>query len=205
MCIPVNLQIAGGDPITARFLYGEYFEFYPEFKVFWAANHKPIIQGTDHGIWRRIFLIPFNVTIPADEIDRHLSEKLFGELPGIFTWAVRGCLEWQEHGLKPPTEVRAATDEYRDEQDVLGEFISSECIMDPGEFVAKDRLFDTYKKFCDDNGEKPVSKKNFGSRMIEKGFDKNVRRGRKRVWKGIQLKQDAKKKENTDKIIPIRP
>ena len=192
------MQIAGGDPITARFLYGEYFEFYPEFKVFWAANHKPIIQGTDHGIWRRIFLIPFNVTIPADQIDRNLSEKLFGELPGIFTWAVRGCTEWQEHGLNPPAEVRSATALYRDEQDILGEFLSIKCHMDTNMRISKKVIYNVYKEFCTNNGDKPIGKIDFGSKLKERGITE--KKSGEWYWIGIGLKS----KPNTEtNVIPM--
>jgi len=86
-------QATGGDTITARFLYREYFEFSPQFKLFLVANHKPVIIGTDEAIWRRIRLIPFTVTIPPEERDKQLLEKLQRELPGILAWAVRGCLD----------------------------------------------------------------------------------------------------------------
>ena len=89
-------QLTGGDQVTARYLYNEYFEYKPTFKLFIAANHKPDIRGVDHGIWRRIHLIPFNVTIASDDIDRDLPSKLRAELPGILAWAVRGCRQWQE-------------------------------------------------------------------------------------------------------------
>ena len=92
-------QLTGGEPITARFLRKEFFEFLPEFKIFFTTNHKPIIKGNDEGIWRRIRLIPFTVTIPKEEIDTRLPEKLLEELPGILNWAVEGCLKWQQEGV----------------------------------------------------------------------------------------------------------
>jgi len=101
-------QLTGGDQVTARFLYNEFFEYKPEFKLFIAANHKPEIQGVDHGIWRRIHLIPFEVTIPVEEIDRNLPEKLRDELPGILAWAVKGCHAWQRQGLSVPASISTA-------------------------------------------------------------------------------------------------
>ena len=98
-------QLTGGDPITSRFLFQEYFEHRPTFKLFLAVNHLPEIRGTDHGIWRRIHLIPFNVIIKEEEMDRKLAYKLEAELPGILTWAVKGCLEWQKQGLEMPTQA----------------------------------------------------------------------------------------------------
>ncbi|MBV9452643.1 MAG: hypothetical protein JOZ19_00760 [Rubrobacter sp.] len=87
-----------------------------------ATNHKPEIRGTDPAIWDRIRLVPFDVRIPSGEVDRELPEKLKAELPGILAWAVRGCLDWQKNGLGEPEEVRAATEAYRAEMDVLVAF-----------------------------------------------------------------------------------
>jgi putative DNA primase/helicase len=91
-------QLTGGDRIKARFLFQEYFEFVPQFKLFLACNHKPIVRGTDLAIWERIKLVPFTVTIPPEERDTDLGTKLRAELEGIFAWAVRGCLAWQQAG-----------------------------------------------------------------------------------------------------------
>ena len=91
-------QVTGGDTITARFLHREYFEFKPNFKIWLATNHKPEIRGSDYAIWRRIKLVPFDVTIPEEEQDRQLLSKLMTELDGILTWAVEGCLKWQRNG-----------------------------------------------------------------------------------------------------------
>lgn len=114
-------QATGGDKITARFLYHEHFEFTPQFKLFLVTNHKPRITGTDEGIWRRIRLIPFTVTIPDKERDKQLREKLQKELPGILAWAVRGCLAWRRDGLGESKQVSQATAEYRREMDPLAD------------------------------------------------------------------------------------
>jgi hypothetical protein len=116
-------QLVGGDTITARFLFSEFFEFPSTFKIWLATNHKPYVKGTDHAIWRRIRLISFNVTISPEEEDKELLAKLRAELPGILAWAVRGCLEWQRKGLDVPEEVTVATAEYREDQDFFGAFI----------------------------------------------------------------------------------
>src|SRR5262249_1677210 len=116
-------HLTGGDTVTARFLFAEYFEFRPGFKLWLAANHKPVIKGTDYAIWRRIHLIPFSVQFEGEHKDTELAAKLLTELPGILAWAVRGCLAWQRDGLRPPEMVQAATEEYRKEMDVVGNFL----------------------------------------------------------------------------------
>jgi putative DNA primase/helicase len=110
-------SLTGGDTVAARFMRGEWFEFTPQFTPWLATNHKPTIRGTDEGIWRRIRLIPFNVTIPPDQRDPDLPAKLRAELPGILNWALEGCLAWQADGLTNPAAVEEATAEYRAEQD----------------------------------------------------------------------------------------
>jgi P4 family phage/plasmid primase-like protien len=102
-------QLTGGDRVTARFLYSHLFEYSPQFKIWLAANYKPNITGTDHAIWRRIKLIPFDVTIPENERDPNLPSKLRDELSGILAWAVKGAMEWYASGLGEPDEVKRAT------------------------------------------------------------------------------------------------
>ena len=120
-------QLTGGDRITARFLHAEFFEFHPEFKLFLATNHRPVIRGTDWAIWRRIHLIPFTVEIPKEKQDKNLKEKLIVELPGIMNWALAGCDDWLRNGLFYPEPVIEATGKYKSEMDILGDFIT-DCI-----------------------------------------------------------------------------
>jgi len=179
-------QLTGGDTITARFLFGEYFEFQPQFKLWLAANHKPTIKGTDHAIWRRIKLIPFNVTIPDKEQDKKLTEKLNGELSGILKWIVQGCLEWQKGGLQTPDEVRAATNDYRNEMDEVGTFLEECCIMQPNVKVNPTDMYDAYKKWCEDTGETVLSQRAFGTRLTERGLNP-TQSGGKRFRHGVGL------------------
>jgi putative DNA primase/helicase len=116
-------QVTGNDALTARFLYGEYFNFVLTFKIFMASNHKPVIRETDHGIWRRIKLIPFTTRIAEDKRDRYLEQKLLAEKSGILNWLIEGALRWKQEGLKVPVIITNATDEYRGEMDVIGNFI----------------------------------------------------------------------------------
>jgi putative DNA primase/helicase len=179
-------QMTGGDKMAARFLHHEYFEFQPTFKLWLAVNHKPRIRGTDHAIWRRIRILPFDVTIPPDEQDPDLIEKLRGELPGILRWATEGCQLWQDHGLKAPEAVTSATEQYREESDNILTFIDECCERDPDAEVTKGTLYEAYNEWARKSGEYPVTKRDFGGRLLEKGFSEHrIKKGR--FWKGIKL------------------
>ncbi len=184
-------SLTGEDTIAARFLYGEYFEFRPRFKLFLAANHKPVIKGTDSAIWRRIRLVPFKITIPEDERDKDLLEKLCSELPAILAWLVRGCLAWQREGLDTPTDVVNATDAYREEMDSLGDFLAECCDVAPAGEAAAGELYKAYGEWCEANGEHPLGKRNFGLRLSERGFERGRGTGGARFWKGISVRSDA--------------
>ena len=184
-------QMTGGDKLTARFLHKEYFEFEPTFKLWLAVNHKPRIQGTDHAVWRRIRLVPFTVTIPETERDPDLGEKLKQDLPGILAWAVQGCSLWKSEGIKPPEAVKAATTEYREESDTIVSFIEECCETGSKCEVTKADLYEGYVEWCKKCGERAVSKREFGIRLVEKGYsDDRTKKGR--YWKGLELgKGDA--------------
>ena len=137
-------QVTGNDALTARFLYGEYFNFVPTFKIFMASNHKPMIKGTDHGIWRRIKLIPFTTRITDDKRDPYLDQKLLSEKSGILNWLIEGALRWKSEGLKVPAVITYATDEYRGEMDVIGNFIKERCVHKPGALIQAKELFQVY-------------------------------------------------------------
>lgn len=163
-------QLTGGDPIVARFLFQEEFEFRPQFKIWFAANHKPIIRGDDLAIWRRIHLVPFTVTIPDNDIDKSLSEKLAAEAPGILNWAIRGCLEWQRDGLRPPQAVRDATDTYRIEMDHIGGWLADCCICGLMQKDTSKRLYESYRRWCEDAGAHPLGMVKFAQKLVERGF-----------------------------------
>jgi phage/plasmid-associated DNA primase len=155
-----------------------------------AVNHKPIVKGTDLGIWRRIRLIPFTETIaPADQ-DKQLPGKLRTELPGVLAWAIEGCLEWRREGLKAPEAVKKATAGYRSEMDVIGDFMADRCFRGEGLQVPKDELYKAYQVWCDDAGERCETKRKFGMLLIERGVEdgRNPERT-KRIWNGIGLSE----------------
>ena len=165
-------QMTGNDKLPARFLHAEWFEFTPSFKIFLATNHKPVIRGTDHAIWRRIRLVPFTVTIPEAEQDKELGVKLLDELPGILAWAVRGCLAWQREGLEMPPEVRLATEAYRSEMDRVSNFLDDCCVLDARRRARAGALYEAYRGWCDANEERSMSGTRFGRRLTAGGFDK---------------------------------
>ena len=181
-------QITGGDRITARFLYGEHFEFKPAFKLFLAANHKPSIHNQDHGIWRRISLIPFDVRIPKEQQDRSLPDKLRQESPGVLAWAVQGCLAWRRGGLREPEEVREATDEYQTEMDPVGDFIAARCEKDSSASAPSSELYRDYVAWAAGNGEKVMTATSFGHRLTERGFKPcKIGKERTRGWAGLRV------------------
>jgi putative DNA primase/helicase len=179
-------SLSGGDVVTARALYRDSFEFIPTFKLVLSTNHRPVIRGSDHAIWRRIRLIPFTVTIPPEEQDRHLPDKLRAELPGILRWAVEGCLAWQREGLGVPDAIRAATEGYRQDMDILGEFISARCVEEGAARSSGASLFAGYLDWCRTEDERPLSQKAFARALVERGA-KSIRANSWRGWQGIRL------------------
>ena len=174
-------QLTGGSKVTCRFLYGDEFEYTPEFKIWVATNHKPVIRGTDVGIWRRIKLIPFEVNIPADKVDKNLKYKLRQEFPQILAWAVEGCMKWQKNGLGEPACVADATKDYKQEMDLIAGFVEQCIVID----YASDRqymsseLFAVYNAWAKQNNEWEMSSKRFGMEIMKKVPE------RKKTAKGI--------------------
>lgn len=179
--------ISGGDKLKARFMRKDFFEFSPTHKLWLATNHKPTVVGADNAIWRRIQLIPFDVSIPEVEQDKFLGNTLRQELPGILRWAIDGCLAWQKEGLSPPKKVLVATTGYREEQDVLGGFMADCCIREEGAKASAGELYAAFKRWSDENGEQPVSQKVFGSRLADSGFTRHRGTAGRWAWSGIGL------------------
>jgi putative DNA primase/helicase len=186
---PLIKQITGNDRMTARFLYGEFFNFVPTFKIFMATNHKPVIKGTDYGIWRRIKLIPFTTTIPEEKQDKDLEKKLMEEGPGILNWILEGTVRWCNERLKTPPAITTATDEYRGEMDVIGNFIKERCVQGPGCSIRARELFKVYQGWCDENNEHACSERFLGLRLKELGIEQK-RYGDGRYWQGIGIKAE---------------
>ncbi len=164
-------DLTGSDSLTGRFLHAEFFDFPPTHKLVIRGNHKPVINGTDEGIWRRLRLVPFGVTIPSEERDRELLLKLRQELPGILRWAVEGCRLWREVGLNPPDVIADAVRDYRAESDTLGRFIADHCEVRKLAQVKSSALFTAYQKFCEHGGERWLASKDLPAEMQRRGFE----------------------------------
>lgn len=178
-------QLTGDDTVTARKLYGEEFEFKPEFKLWMATNHKPTIRGTDTGIWRRIHMIPFTVMIPENKVDRKLKYKLAAEMTGIFRWAVEGCLLWQKEGLKMPAAVLNEVRDYKREMDVISAFIEDRCTVGKGLSVQSSMLYAAYCEWAERNNEYRMSNTKFCLEM-SKRFEK-VKTMKFNCFAGLEL------------------
>lgn len=183
-------EITGGEKVNCRFLYGEFFEYAPQYKLWLSANHKPVIRGTDYGIWRRVKLIPFDYTVPEDKRDANLRDKLRAEMSGILNWCTVGLANWLHAGLSTPAEVKAATEAYRIESDVLGTFIEDCCILASNATSEATPLYKVYKAWAEENGLAPMSQQAFGRRLTERGLvnARDSYSGRKR-WSGIGILQ----------------
>jgi putative DNA primase/helicase len=177
-------QLTGGDRVTASRKYENEFEFTPEFKLWMGTNHKPVIRGTDIGIWSRIHLIPFSVQVPTERIDKALKYKLLEEASGILLWAVDGCLAWRREGLRQPAAVADASREYKNEMDVLASFLE-ECTSDGGE-AESGELFRAYLAWAKELNEYEMSSTKFG-REMGKRYQKRPSHG-SNYYYGLSLK-----------------
>ena len=163
--------MVSGDSMTARKLYSDPFQFMPVLKLIMAGNHRPIVRGNDHGIWRRVRLVPFNRTFTTDERDPKLLAKLKAEAPHVLAWMVDGCVAWQQRGLSDtPKKIRLATDDYQADQDLTGSWLSECTERSPHGETASRELYDNYKVWSVDNGHRPVSNAVLGRRLSERGY-----------------------------------
>lgn len=164
-------EMTGGDTLTGRVPYGKAdITFSPSHKLAIVGNHKPEIGDNSHGMWRRVCLIPFDLTIAESKRDAHLLEKLKNEGDGILNWALVGLKEWQQNGLSVPRKIEAATAAYRDEQDILAEWLSDCCITGAGLTARKDEIYRAYRKWASDNEHHPWAQKRLTRRLGERNF-----------------------------------
>ena len=179
---PKLKSLTGGDPITARFMRQDFFTYEPQFTLFVAGNHKPSFRGVDEAIRRRVLLLPFLQNIPADERDPELPEKLRAEWPAILRWMIDGCLDWQHGGLDPPACVQAATDDYLNAEDVLGQWLDERCVVSPRlGWISLASLYGAWKLWSEARGQHPGTSTALSKKLDERGF----RREKKEMGAGF--------------------
>lgn len=181
-------MLSGKDKVKCRYLYGEFFEYEPQFKLFIAGNHKPRISGGEYGIWRRIKLIPFNYRFEESERIRDYDDVLSQELPGILNWALEGLKLYHEQGISEPEAVREATKEYKDESDILKEFIDDNCCTGNTCKVQFGELYKEYFKWAESSHVKAISKRSFKDALEERGFPTKAGKGNVRYTLYINIK-----------------
>ena len=179
-------MLTGGDPISARFMRQDFFEYTPQFKLIIAGNHKPGLRSVDEAIRRRFHLIPFEITIPPNERDKDLGEKLKAEWPGILAWMIKGCARWQKIGLAPPGKVINATDEYLQEEDAIKLWLDERCELKASDWTPVGALYESFAGFARAAGEYVVSSKRFSQRLEALGL-KPLRRDQ-RGFAGIGIR-----------------
>lgn len=169
-------DLTGGDTITARPLYGSPVSFSPTHNLVMTGNHKPRISDNSEGMWRRMLLIGFTITIPEENRDPELLDKLKQEGAGVLNWALEGFADYETNGLCISGSVRQSTAEYRDEQDVLGEFIDEELVRDLTERLSTKSVYERYRCWVIENGYRPLAKNTFTRRLAERGIPRDKSR-----------------------------
>ena len=178
-------QLTGRDEISARFMRENFFTFKPTFKLWIACNNLPVIRETGLAVWRRIRLIPFDVTFSGAQVDKHLEETLLDELEGILVWAVEGSVLWQEDGLEPPERIVDATESYKTDSDILSDFFAEKLVKDNAAEIQSGRIYKLYMEFAEDAGDKkPMSTTALGLELAERGYEK-IHGMKGNSWRGI--------------------
>jgi putative DNA primase/helicase len=183
-------QLTGGDRLKARRMRMDFYSFELTCKLLLLANHKPTIKGTDWAIWRRVKLVPWNETISPSGRDPHLREKLRAEGPGILAWAVRGCLDWRQNGMQEPPGVSAATEAYRADSDVLGDFLEDCCALGEQYTVPAGALYGAYRSWAADAGigeRDQLTQTAFGKRVGERFEAARIGNKQTRSYRGLGL------------------
>jgi putative DNA primase/helicase len=182
--------LTGGDQISARFMRQDFFDYLPQFKLMISGNHKPGLRSVDEAIRRRFNLIPFTVTIPEEERDQELGDKLKSEGPGILQWIVDGCADWQELGLAPPEAVTAATAAYLEQQDSIAAWLDECCDRNANAWERSQTLFASWKAWAERSGQFVGDIKTFRDRLDGRdGIEFRKQPGTKRAgFQGVRLR-----------------
>jgi P4 family phage/plasmid primase-like protien len=178
--------LTGGEPITARYMRENEFEFVPQFKLWLVANDKPGVTSTDAGIRRRVRMIPFKADFAGRE-DTTLERALAAEAPGILAWAVQGCLTWQRDGLGSCIAVDEATAEYMAEMNPLADWAEEELIFAPQLVTAGARLREAYDGWCDRRGMRRLHNRDYRAAFEALGAEHQKTKSAN-AWRGVGLK-----------------
>lgn len=185
-------RITGQEDLKCRFLYKEFFDYTPEFKLILQTNHEPIIKAQDYSIWRRVIKVPFDVIIPKEDWDKQLRSKLLDESEGILSWLVDGAKLWYNDGLCIPVAVQEATKDYKEELDILGDFIDNYCEQGEELEISVRDFYTLYKHWCNLSDQRPRSSNSLSRELNERSFVTKKING-VRMKKGIDFKPDIKK------------
>lgn len=200
-------NLTGGEPITARHLYAEFFDFRPQFKLWLAVNHCPKVSAEDGAVWRRILRIGFEHTVPPERRDKTLKPYLRdpkGGAPAVLAWAVKGCLRWQREGLMIPAAVTKSTAAYREESDPLAAFMDDCLLFHPEAWTAWGDIWSAYCEHCVENGTGEryrVAPKRLQERLRGKGC-RSDRRHEGRGWAGVDIQGDWKTRPSVSPVTP---
>lgn len=162
--------LTGGDPVTARFMRQDFFEFAPTWKLLLVGNHQPLLRHVDDALVRRFNIIPF--THRPAEPDRQLEDKLRAEWADILRWAIEGALDWQSNGLMRPDVVKGATDSYLEGQDLVGSWLDEHCDREPRHSETIKRLFESFSAFAEANGAHAGKAATLSDELARRGFQR---------------------------------
>ncbi len=198
-------SLTSGEPILVRRLNHEFNEVYPKFKLLISANRKPVIRGNDDGMWRRVVLIPFDVQIPKDEVDKKLPDKLWAERAGILNRLLEGLSDFLSRGaLDPPAAIQASTQDYRDESDLMGAFVREalEVTRDPADSELTGALFDAFIVWCQRAGRTPVKRDTFFRRLPKTAHDFQFEKGKasSSIYVGIRVKTEYRPQSDGGRV-----
>ncbi len=191
-------QITGEYVITVRKLYENEFEFTPVAKIWMTTNHEPVIPGTDDGIWRRIWMVPFSVQIPEEKCDPDIAAKLLSESSGILNWCLAGLSRYYANGnrLVQPRKVMQATANLRTVSDTVGLFLAGECVLEPNVKLPRSDLREMFAKWCEEEGVHRVpSARKLATALQERGVVDGGKSMNDRFWSGIRWKNEAERDE----------
>lgn len=180
-------ELTGGDSLTGRAPYArKSTTFRPTHNLVMVGNHKPEIHDMSHGMWRRVLLLPFDTTVPSSEQNQKLLEELKHESAGIFNWALDGLADYKKNGLHIPSSVIAVTEAYKDDEDIIGEWLSENCKSVAGSQIAIADCYKVYSNWAYARGHRPLAQSRFTRRLRDRGYKRDAG---KRYYLGLELNE----------------